>query len=156
MDDELTCRMINLAWEKVSAAQSEPAPADVPAQIRGFITSEHDFAALLAHIAPRITSPRVRSALCRALADASRRERLLQAEYFILTGDTFAPPVPVGECAPPLAALRFLLARAEKSADAYRAASYASDAPLADTYSRLSAEQTSLAAVLRRIIYSLF
>lgn len=80
-------------WQRVTSPSRPPEPPPSPAgggqaRIRLFLERETELLTLY-----RALSRRTRNAMAgRLLSDTQKHLRRLQTEYFLLTGDSFAPP----------------------------------------------------------------
>ena len=165
MEDKNSMELINRAWARVSAVDEDPAPHPHHAAaescsptpdaevLREFIKDELCDAAYYDILACRTSFQKARNIFRCAAADERSHAKKLQAEYFILTCDTCAPPRPA-LCVPAtLCALRDRYQSEKKGAQEYMAAAAeTSNAALADLYACFAQDEARHSEEMKALI----
>ena len=130
-------------WRRVTGAAE---PGGDAARLRGLIQAEADAAAFYLALARRCAgAARVLHSIA---ADDARHRRLLQLEYFLLTGDTFAPVRRSPDADSGLRSLREGYILKQQSERTYRA--------LGDKFAALADDEACHARSLRAAIADAF
>ena len=152
MDTENLMRV----WERVAPEPQEPEPAwepDIVVRLRGFIENERDEAAVYGLLALKTRGSRAEKTLRSIAEEEKRHERRLQSAYFLLTGDTYAPPARHPSAPYLLKTLRERYMGETAGAEAYdRAAAEVPDEGIQATLREIAADERRHGALLRSII----
>jgi rubrerythrin len=148
---------IQQVLERAKSAAPTPPSGDgaskTAAQLREFIGDEAEDAAMYTLLAIKTKGSPAQQVLNGIAADERQHEKRLQAEYFMLTGDTFSPKV--GKPSAPflLPALRQRYIGETSGAEAYeKAAKETQNASLRALYFELARDERRHARSIRSLI----
>ena len=154
--DNVDTENLKRVWERVAPETPEPEPAwepDIVVRLRGFIENERDETAMDGLLVLKTRGSRAEKTLRSILEDERRHERRLQSAYFLLIGDTYAPPARHPSAPYLLKALRERYMGETAGAEAYdRAAAETDDESLREALREIAADERRHAGLLRSMI----
>ena len=139
-------------WERVTAAEADEVPKTPTEELEAFMNGEMRSISFYQTLAGQCTGC-ARQTLLRIMTDERRHLKMMQLEYFMRTGDSFVPAVPIpAEKTGVLAALREGFLAENETAAAYTAAGESRDGELGEIYAEIAADERRHAGQLREII----
>lgn len=143
-------------WQRITVGSSAAPRFTEEEALRRFIRDEHSAAGYYAALAHCFSQPG-RTLLTAHCADARRRARRLQAEYFIRTGQRCTENDTISTEAGKLEALRRALQSEQARSKAYANAAENTTCPvLRELYNSFSVETANRASALRALLLRCF
>lgn len=136
-------------WQRVVSGGSDcKAPKDTLRELMDAERASNEFYIALS----RLCSNPFRSTISKIAADEAQHLRELQLEYYLLVGDSYAPPESCPRLDGVLSALRIAYFAEKKASAEYLAAAECDQSERSALYRRIAGEELCHAETLRKMI----